>query len=192
MELTSGFELTTSITNIFIFVVSLISFIKIKKNSMWKFFFFCMCICSFLGVIVHGIEMSQNTNNILWAILSLCFTITINTLLCIFMNLRYKHMIILSVLLSILLCTQLLLDLNFILTFTLYVLLVLILCTYYILKSDNRKLYLIGFFITLIGGILMLSKCKISILNHNGLCHVFMAVGLVFLYLGSKKEIDYN
>ena len=123
MEFTNGFELSTAITNVIIFVVSIICFFKIKKYNLWKFFFLCMCADSFLGVIVHGIVMSQTLNNILWIILSLMFTITINTLFCIFLKLKYRHIIILSVLLSILLCIQLFLDINFILTFVLYVLL---------------------------------------------------------------------
>ena len=189
MELTSGFELTTAITNAIIFIVSIICFFKIKKNNLWKFFFLCMCVDSFLGVIVHGVVMSKAVNNFLWIILAIMFTVTINTLFCIFIKLKFRHIILLSVLLSILLCIQLALDLNFLLTFVLYVLLIMIVCTYYIVKSKNKILYLIGFLIQLIGGILMLCKCKISVINHNGICHIATAITLIFLYLGSKKDI---
>lgn len=186
MYLTSGYELTTSITNIFIFVVSIICFFKIKKNNLWKFFFLLMSIDSFLGVIVHGIVMSQKTNDILWVILSLCFTFTVNTLFCLFLNLKHRHIVILSILLSTLLLTQMIYGFDYLLTFTLYVLIIILICIYYSLKN---KLYLIGFLIQIIGGILMLCKCKISIINHNGICHIFMAIALIFLYLGSKKDI---
>ena len=190
--LTSGYELSTSITNIFIFIVSIICFIKVKKNNLWKFFFLLMSIDSFLGVIVHGFVMSKMLNDILWVILALFFTISVNTLFCIFINLNIKHIFILSILLSILLCIQMLYGFNFLLTFTFYVLLILIISTYYILKKENKLYYLLGFVIQVIGGIFLLSRCKFPLINYNGVYHIFMAITLIFLYLGYKNENNYN
>ena len=187
MEITNGFELTTAITNIIILIVSIICFIKVRR-TLWKFFFLCMIIDSFLGTIAHGIVMNGTINNIIWAVLAIFFTFTINTLLCIFLRLKFKHIFILSLLLSILLGIQLLLNIDFILTFTFYVLLIMIICTICILKRKNRMMYLIGFLVQLIGGIFMLSKVNIGVLNYNGIYHLFMALTLVFLYLGYRKD----
>ncbi len=196
MTLTSGYELTTAITNIFIFVVSLFGFFKIKNEKLWKFFFLLMSIDSFMGVIVHGISMSKHTNDILWAILSLMFTITINTMICIFMKLKIRHIICLSVLLTILLLTQLVFDMNFILTFTLYVLMTVLLSVYYILKDnyERKHIFLLGFIILVIGGVLMLSHVKVSILDHNGICHLFMAFTLILFLMGInyKEKLCYD
>ena len=188
MEITSGFELTTAITNIIIFIVSIICFIKVKNGPLWKFFFLCLIIVSFLGTLVHGYVLNDMIYIILWTVMAIFFTFTINTLLCIFMRLKFLHVFMLSLILSILLGIQILLGINFILTFTIYVLMIMIICTFYILKRKNKSMYLIGFLIQLIGGIFMLSKVHIGVLNHNGIYHIFMAITLVFLYLGYKKD----
>ena len=85
MHLTSGYELSTSITNILIFLVSLYGFITIKKDKLWKLFFLLMSIDSLMGVIVHGLVMTIELNTILWIIMAILFTITINTLFVIFL-----------------------------------------------------------------------------------------------------------
>ena len=187
--LTSGFELTTAITNVIIFIVSVICYIKTERKNLWKFFFLLMSIDALLGSVVHGIVMSQELNNGLWVILALLFTITVNTFLCIFMKLKYKHIFILSILLFILMASQMIYNMDYLLTFTMYVILVIVISTCYVLQSDNKLMYLLGFIILVIGGILMLCKTSFYILNHNGIVHMFIAVTLMFLYLGYKKDI---
>ena len=154
MHLTSGYELTTSITNIFIFIMSIYGFLKIKKDKKWKLFFLFMSIDSFLGVIVHGFVMSIQLNVVLWIMLSAMFTITINTLLAIFLKFKIRYIIILSVLFIILIITQIYFGFNFILTFALYVLLAMTLSVYFIIKDNikNKKYFLLCFLFQLIGG----------------------------------------
>lgn len=187
---TSGYELTTAITNALIFIVSVYCSIKNKGNKLWRLFFILMCIDSFLGVIVHGIVMSNKVNDILWVILALFFTFTVNTLLCIYLKLSYKHITILSILLSIMLFTQMILDINFLLTFDFYALLILIICTYYIIKDWNKGsiLIIIGFILQVIGGVIMISKIKAPVIDHNGIYHLFMVMTLICLYKGIIKE----
>ena len=148
-----------------------------------------MSIDAFLGSVVHGFVMSQRLNDFLWVILALLFTITVNTLFCIFLKLKYKHIFILSILLFMLMGIQMLFNMDYLLTFTIYVILVVAISTCYILQTDNKLMYLLGFLILLIGGILMLCKTNFYMLNHNGIVHVFIAVTLIFLYLGYKKDI---
>ena len=74
IEITSGYELTTSITNIFILIFSIFGYVEIK-DKRWNFFFLCMILDSFIGTIVHGIVMSEQVYNLLWVFLAICFTL---------------------------------------------------------------------------------------------------------------------
>ncbi len=188
--LTSGYELTTAITNLIIFITSVFCYTRIKNNKLWKMFYLLMCLDSFMGVIVHGLNINNTVLNVLWIILSILFTITINTLLCIFLKFKYKYIYILSVILSIILITFLLLNLDYILAFVLYVLVSFIVIGYFLIKnySEKDKLILIGFIVQLIGGILMLCKMKFWILDYNGICHLFTAATLILFYLGIKRD----
>ncbi|MBR4178841.1 MAG: hypothetical protein IKR57_05810 [Bacilli bacterium] len=189
MHLTHGYDLTTAITNLFIFVTSVYGFIKIKDKK-WKLFYLFMSIDSLLGALVHGIYLSMETSLILWLILAVFFTITINTLFSIFLKFKIRYIIILSVLLSILVIVQLHFDFNFILTFALYVLVVILICIYHLFKDTypNKNYFIYGFISQVIGGIIMLSKIKISILDHNGIYHLFMVLTLIFFYIGITKK----
>ena len=77
--LTGGYELTTAITNLIIFITSVFCYTRIKNNKLWKMFYLLMCLDSFMGVIVHGLNINNTVLNVLWIILSILFTITINT-----------------------------------------------------------------------------------------------------------------
>lgn len=188
---TSGYELSTAITNVFIFAFSVYGYFKIKDKKLWKFFFLTMIIDSFLGSIVHGIVMEEFYINIIWVFLAFFFTLTVNTLLCICLDLKYKNIFFLSILLSILMFSQMVYGFDYLFTFTMYALLVLAICTYYILKSrkDNYIWILIGFVFQVIGGILLLYKVKTNFmyLNHNGIYHLFMLVTLIFMFIGVNK-----
>ena len=61
--LTTGYELSTAITNLLIFITSIILILNIKKKP-FRWFYYFICIDSFLGVIVHGIKMSSLINEI--------------------------------------------------------------------------------------------------------------------------------
>lgn len=191
MHLTTGIELTTAISNIFILVVSILGLIKIKKDGLWRLFFILMTMASAMGVIVHGIAMSIEMNTILWIILSIIFTFTINTFLVIFMKFKIKHIIILSVLLTVFMLVQIYFDLDYILSFTLYVLLIVIISFYYLLKDKeikNKKYFIAAFLVTLIGGSTVFTDIKIYSLNHNGIAHLFLAISLLLFIIGLKKE----
>ena len=190
MRLTSGIELTTAITNVVIYIVSLYGFFAIKKDKLWKFFYFLMTIDSFLGVIVHGLEMSIQLNVLLWLILAITFTITVNTFLVIFLKIKARYIILFSILLSLLLLAEIHHGMDFILTFTLYVLLSIIISTYKIVKSkiNNKEYFLAGILVQITGGILMLSKVSIGEVNHNGIYHLFMALTLAIFLIGIKKN----
>lgn len=184
--ITSGIELTTALTNIFIFIVSIYSYFK-TKDKLWNIFFFLMSIDSFLGTIAHGIVMSQTLNNIIWIILTIFFTVTINMFLCIFNNMKLKTNYILSLILSIILLIEFYLGLDFLLTFSLYCLIIVLLSIYFIFKNKFNNWFLYGFISQIIGGVLLLSKVSIGILNYNGIYHLFAALTVILFYIGIKK-----
>lgn len=192
IELTSGYELTTSITNVFILIFSIFGYIEIK-DKRWNFFFLCMILDSFIGTIVHGFVMSDSVNNVLWVLLAICFTMTVNTLLGIYTNLRIRHIIYLSIIVTFLIFIEMIFGIDFILSFTMYVLLVLLICLYKIIKSGiiENIWFLMGFLFEIIGGIFMLSKIKMSIINHNGIYHIFTVITLLCFYIGVNKN-DYK
>jgi len=190
MHLTSGFELTTSLTNILIFLVSVYGFITIKKDKLWKLFFFLMSIDSLMGVIVHGLVMTIELNTILWIIMAVLFTITINTFFIIFLKYKVKHIIILSILLTLFMMVLIYFDFDFILFFTLYVLLILIISFYHLIKENikNKKYFIIGFLIILLIGGVVFTDIKLFGLNHNGFIHIILAISLIFFIKGIKKN----
>lgn len=191
MTFTSGYELSTALTNLMIFIVSFYGIFKIKNDKLWKMFFILMSIDSLLGFIVHGFVMTLTTNIILWIILSIFFTITVNTLLVIFLKTKIKYIFILSIILAIVLLLEMYFGIDFIFTFTMYVLLTLIISVYKLYKSKikDKKLYYLAFISELTGGVLMLSKIKFLGLNHNGYCHIFLAISmLLFLIRVTKKN----
>ena len=190
MSFTSGYELGTALTNVLIFIVSFYGFIKIKKDKLWKFFFALMSIDSFIGAIVHGISMTINLNVLLWLILIVFFVITVNTFLAIFLKLKVRDIIILSLILLIIMLTLFYYGMNFLLIFDFYVLLTMIINTYSIFKYNikNKDYFLLGIVIQLIGGIILLTDFKEGYLDHNGVYHIFMAITMIMFYIGVKKN----
>ncbi len=188
--ITTGYELTTAISNLCIFIVSVYGLINIKKDKLWKLFFLLMTIDSFFGVIVHGVVMSTKVNNILWIILTILFAITVNIIFSIFMNLKYKYVLIFTIGLGVILLVQLALNMNYLLTFTIYAILsVIISISYYLIKNEGQRLWFaLGFITQLVGAVPLLLKAKIGMINHNGIYHYFMMLSLIFFYIGVKKK----
>jgi len=189
IHFTSGYELTTALTNILIFIVSIYSYLNIKDKK-WKLFFLLLTNDSFLGVIVHGIVMSIALHNILWVILTILFVLSTNTLLTIFVDIKSKIAILLSIALSIILLIEFYLGMKFLLTFTMYTLIVSIITFIFMIKNNNykHKIYFILAYISqVIGGIFLLSDIELWLLNHNGFYHIFMALTILFFYIGIKK-----
>ena len=187
--ITKSYELTTALTNLFIFIVSVYCFFNIK-NKNWKVFFFLMIIDSFLGTIVHGIVINDSIKTIIWTLLAIFFVFTINSLLLIFTNIKIRYPIYLSGLVSILLLTLYFLDMNFLLVFTFYSLLIIIITFIYLIRSNlkNKDYFVIGYISQIIGGIFLLSRIKLNYLNYNGIYHLFMMITLIFFYIVIKKK----
>ena len=184
---TSGFELTTAITNILIFIVSFYAY-KNTNDRLWKLFFGLVSIDAFIGTIVHGIVMSELVNNILWIILSLFFTVTVNTILAIFIKKDIKFILLSSIVLSLILLLEMALGLDYIFTFVMCVLIVLLIGIVVIIKNKPINIYiLLGIVIELLGGLPYFLRLKILGLNHNGIIHLFLVITELFFYIGVKK-----
>ena len=190
MRFTTGYELSTALTNLLIFIVSFYGIFQIKKDKLWKMFFILMSIDSFLGFIVHGFVMTITTNVILWIILSILFTITVNTFLVIFLKAKMRYIFIFSIILTVALLLEMYFGLDFIFTFIMYVLFSMIISVYKLFKSriKDKKLYYAAFIVELIAGLFALSKIKFLGLNYNGYCHIFLAVSLFLFLLAVTKK----
>ncbi len=187
---TTGIELTTALTNVVIFIVSIYAYFKVK-DKLWNMFYFLMSIDSFLGAIAHGIVMSQTVNSIIWVILTIIFTITINMFLCIFGNMKLMINFIISGILSIILLLLFYLGKDYLLVFSYYCLIIVIISIYFIIKKMKDKLwYLLGFASQIVGGTLLLCRVSMGLINYNGIYHLFTALTIIFFYIGNKKSTN--
>ncbi len=192
--LTSGYELSTAITNLLIFITSIILLFNIKNKS-FKWFYYFISIDSFMGVIVHGIMMSNTVNNILWVILYLLFCITFTLLLHIFCNVKLQKVLIISLITFIIIFGVFMLAIykdikNLdIYVLLLYALVIVLMSLYNIIKKKPiNKYYIVGIIVQLIGALPIFFKLKIWYLDHNGICHLFTLITLIIFYFGIKKE----
>ncbi len=186
----SGYELITAITNLAIFIASIIILIKLKYDKIWNIFYILISIDSFLGIIVHGINMNKNINDFLWGILSISLVLTINTLLIIFVGLKKKYYLITSFLIITILILEIIFNLNYVITFVIYAIIVVLLSTYFMLKNNykNKNYFLIGIINQIIGIIPTFLKIGIGNFNHNCITHTFTLITIIIFYLGIKKS----
>lgn len=188
----SGYELLTGITNLFILIVSLYSFIRLKRinyNKYWLSFYMFLVIGSILGFIIHSFNINDKIVNILWIILLFIFICIINSLL--FSEYKYsKYIVFISILFYIFLVVEAIFNMDFIITFVIYVCINFI----FIIKSyikNKRYYYLYSIIIQIIGGLLLISRnIKIWYLDHNGLYHLFMMITIILFYISNKKYIS--
>lgn len=187
-------EITTSITNLLIFVVAFISSTKLKQKD-WKYFFLLLSLAALLGSIIHGINFSKQTIYYLWFILYFVFDILIHQLLFNTIDLisnkkltKYKYHLILILYLSVII-----LEVNgidFLQYFIYYTCLIIIIISTIIIKiskTNKQYLYFIyGLIIQILGGILLLAKSRFYILDHNGLYHLYMAYTTYLFYKAVK------
>lgn len=190
--ITSGIELLTALTDALIFVVCLYCYLRITENKLWKFFFLLMGICSFLGTVAHGIVLSSKMMDLIWVVLVLFFSVTANTLLGIFMKSKAVTVTVLSLLVSVLLLIQMILEMDYLFTFTIYALIIVLVSFYYIIKGlyKSDKWLIIGFVIQFIGGVVVFSKASIYTFNHNCIYHTLLAITLLCFYKSIK--VCYN
>ena len=187
--ITSDFELTTSLTNVVILIVSIYCYLKVKQKS-WENFFMFVIIDSLIGSIAHGIVMSSITNNILWFALLIFFIITLISFAIIFVDQYQKEIIYISIIMMMILISQLLFDYNYVITFITYAIIIVIFTLYHIIKSKNKskKWYILGILNILIGCPINYFKIEIGNINQNGIIHLIFAITLIILYIGIKKE----
>ena len=144
--MTTGYELSTAITNLIIFITSIILILNIK-NKPFRWFYSFICIDSFMGVIVHGIRMSTTINTVLWIILYILFSITFNLLLYIFCNVKLKKVMIISLIVFIVMLITFIIAIKVPvnkldnIVMLLYALCIVLISLYKIIKSDYKYKY---------------------------------------------------
>ena len=188
----SDYELLTGITNLFILIVSLYSFIRLKRinyNKYWLSFYMLLGLGSLLGFIIHSFNINDKIVSILWIILLFIFICIINSLL--FSEYKYnKYIVFISILFYIFLVVEAIFNMDFIITFVIYVCINFI----FIIKSyikNKRYYYLYSIIIQIIGGLLLISRnIKIWYLDHNGIYHIFMMITIILFYISNKKYIS--
>lgn len=188
----SDYELLTGITNLFILIVSLYSFIKLKRinyNKYWLSFYMFLIVGSLLGFIIHSFNINDKIVSILWIILLFIFICIINSLL--FSEYKYnKYIVFISILFYIFLVVEAIFNMDYIITFVIYVCINFI----FIIKSyikNKRYYYLYSIIIQIIGGLLLISRnIKIWYLDHNGIYHIFMMITVILFYISNKKYIS--
>lgn len=188
----SDYELLTGITNLFILIVSLYSFIRLKRinyNKYWLSFYMLLGLGSLLGFIIHSFNINDRIVSILWIILLFIFVCIINSLL--FSEYKYnKYIVFISILFYIFLVVEAIFNMDYIITFVIYVCINFI----FIIKSyikNKRYYYLYSIIIQIIGGLLLISRnIKIWYLDHNGIYHIFMMITVILFYISNKKYIS--
>lgn len=188
----SDYELLTGITNLFILIVSLYSFIRLKRinyNKYWLSFYMLLGLGSLLGFIIHSFNINDRIVSILWIILLFIFICIINSLL--FSEYKYnKYIVFISILFYIFLVVEAIFNMDYIITFVIYVCINFI----FIIKSyikNKRYYYLYSIIIQIIGGLLLISRnIKIWYLDHNGIYHIFMMITIILFYISNKKYIS--
>lgn len=188
----SDYELLTGITNLFILIVSLYSFIRLKRinyNKYWLSFYMLLGLGSLLGFIIHSFNINDRIVSILWIILLFIFICIINSLL--FSEYKYnKYIVFISILFYIFLVVEAIFNMDYIITFVIYVCINFI----FIIKSyikNKRYYYLYSIIIQIIGGLLLISRnIKIWYLDHNGIYHLFMMITVILFYISNKRYIS--
>ena len=64
----SGYELLTGLTNILILIVSLYSFIRLKRlnyNKYWLSFYMFLIVGSLFGFIIHSFNINDKTGKVI-------------------------------------------------------------------------------------------------------------------------------
>lgn len=195
---TNGCELSTAITNLLIASAAIYSFINTKDKS-WKTFFMLLAGDGILGFIIHGISFTQHTVDLLWLLLLVLFSFTINVLLTIFLRKRFnipKYLtIFLTAALYIILFIEAMLKIEFLYTFIAYACVCLILILIMSIKNiKNNKyyyLFILGFVAQLLGAIFLLDKTShmhlIWNFDKNGIYHIYMVFTTLYFYLGAKR-----
>jgi len=193
--LTTGYELSTAITNLLLFITSIYIFFNIKNKS-YRWFYLFICMDSFLGIIVHGVRMNTTINTILWIILYILFSITFNLLLYIFCNVKLKKVMIISLIVFIVMLITFIIAIKVPvnkldnIVMLLYALCIVLISLYNIIKSNYKYkyYYIIGIIIQIIGIIPIFINLDLKYIDHNGLCHIFTLIAIVLFYLGVRKK----
>jgi hypothetical protein len=206
-------EQTTAITDLLLGIVALWLTIRIrtktyefdkKKALIWISVFGCLAIAALIGTIAHGIEMSKETNLLIWhpVILSLGLTVALFAAGAIYdLNGFYLPTVTILILLliGIFFFIITLMGPGSFLVFIIYEALAMIfaLVTYTVLtlrkKIVGGVFMIAGVIISLVASVIQtLDFVHLTIIwpfDHNGLFHVLQIVGMISLFFGVKIEI---
>ena len=170
-----------------------------KRAVIWSSILALFAISSFLGVIAHGFEITEQTKFIIWQPLNLALGLMIGLIVVgVFYDLKgpptlgYTLPIMLA--LSLLFYALTLLVSGAFILFIIYegIAMLIALAAYSVMGYTNTlsgAWYIaLGILITIIAAFLQtLTGLNIKIIwefNHNGIFHIVQLLGLIFIYLG--------
>lgn len=195
--MTSGYELTTGLTNICIVVAGIIAFFR-TKDKYWKIFYILCAIDGSFGVIIHCFPHEAITKKILWSMLTFTFAFTVNTLLLVFLKTKtdkvnMKHVSITSIILYVILLLEVIYNKGYLLTFILYCLVCMIIITAIIIKNGikNNLYYFLGVLVQFLGGTPMLFHDKITnipVVDVYGIYHLILVITIILFRVENKNK----
>lgn len=205
-------DLTTSMTNIFITLGSLLCLVLVLcskekrklRRQLWSGVYISLAAAAFSGVLVHGIAMSKERYENVWIIQSclLCVAMT-----AFFVVARYeafgeknflKRFVPLTAVFCGAACAAMLIAKNFwpdyLLIFTAYAGILFAFCLFFFIYKtvkDKKPLYLwsvVGSLLVMYGGLVQAQgKFLVNIggwdYDFNSLCHITVTLALVFFQL---------
>ena len=204
MNITSGAELTTSLTNLINVIIALIIMIRMNylkeqkhRRTLWQNAFIAFILVSIMGVIIHGIVMPAEMISALWSLEYIFMALMLTTYsICIIYEIHGdKHLkrnfvintAIGVTIASLIIATKLLTGEAFYL-FMLYSVSVMVVVSVLLFMNQyekpHLKWFLIGVIFLILGSILqrfnIISFTILLEFDHNCVYHVFCTIFLLF------------
>ncbi len=206
--ITTGYELTTAVTNLLNAFITAVLMIRIHqtvtpplRRLLWNLTFFLFLTVSLAGAAVHGIVMNQETYKLLWNVLYSVMGIMLAVFVTALMYEGYgpayvkKTALTAGLLVAVFIPVQLYLETTYrigFIGFIVYCLINIFLITLMLLKVRKQKTYLnwflAGIFFLIAGSILQQVKSikfhLIVDINYNVIYHLFILIFALLSYRG--------
>lgn len=200
----SRFEQITALTDLLLGLLASYAVIKLMplagfKSQIWMWAFALLAAASFLGVIAHGVAMSQKTNDMIWKPLNLSLGLTLGLFVvgAVFdLSGKETARTILPFMLAlgtVFFFVTIIFPDTF-LTFILYegIAMIFALGVYIFLfykgTLPNAGWMALGVFVTIIAAIVQTvgkaGKSMLWYFDNNGMFHLIQMIGLIFLFIG--------
>jgi hypothetical protein len=200
----SRFEQVTALTDLALGLFASYAMIKLMslagfKSQIWMWAFALLAFASFLGVIAHGIAMSQKTNNMLWMPLNLSLGLALGLFVVAAVfdlsgEKSARTILPFMLILGVIFFFVTIIFPGTFLTFIIYegVAMIFALGVYIFLfytnALPNAGWMALGIFVTIIAAVVQAvgktGKSMLWYFDNNGMFHLIQMVGLILLFMG--------